>query len=125
MRCHCCVLFLVRTLPLSALVYALLLLVWLQGPFMYQGSFRPHGQMARDFTLFKARSQPSPLCSWPVASGHAVACNLRPCPLLFFLRFRHGPTLQAVGLPIAATLLFTAVRGALGALSIQGMVCAG
>ena len=24
-----------------------------QGPYTYHGSFRPHGQMARDFTLFK------------------------------------------------------------------------
>jgi hypothetical protein len=27
-----------------------------EGPFAYHGSFRPHGQMARDFTLFKARA---------------------------------------------------------------------
>ncbi len=26
-----------------------------QGPFTYRGSFRPHGHMCRDFTVFKAR----------------------------------------------------------------------
>ena len=25
------------------------------GPFTYKGSFRPHGQQARDLTLFQAR----------------------------------------------------------------------
>ena len=39
----------------------------LQGPYEYLGSFRPHGQQARDLTLFQAR--PAAL-AW---AGHAAA----------------------------------------------------
>ena len=45
-----------------------------EGPFAYHGSFRPHGQMARDFTLFKARAA--------APSWHAGTCSHMPpaCP---------------------------------------------
>ncbi len=31
-----------------------------QGPYSYHGSFRPHGHMCRDFTLFKVRNLDKP-----------------------------------------------------------------
>ena len=41
-----------------------------EGPFVYQGSFRPHGQQSRDLTIFKVLAGD---CSW--LSSHNVAVH--------------------------------------------------